>query len=500
MEREKPSKLYNKRNVAFIALFLIFGIFCIRFPYFVSGILLFSAAVFLFILVKTKSLGKGAAIALAAVLLFGYFSAFASLTLYNSYGPSGEAEIQARVISVSEIKSDSGEISYGYLADHIRANGKRYGGKISFYSEKKASVGDRVRASGKVEHNDLSFDSAYSAMQYRTGAKFSFTPSSLSFSSGKAPFSYSVREKVRSILVDAQGKRAGSFAYAMLFGDSSEMLYSDKQAMRSVGVAHVFAVSGLHVGVLSSVILFLLKKLKCKGWVNFAVLLPILGFYAYLSSFTPSVLRASIMTLVFLAANALGARYDAVSSLSLAAILILLFRPLYLFDVSFILSFLSVFGIVSLTDPLEKIFLRHGMKKGLASPLALSIATSVSIAPVSAVFFGRISFAGIALNLVVVPLASLSYVLTLAALLLTLVYSGFGTLLAAFRFIPLFIAELSIKVSAFGLAQSYAFSVAEVAVYYGALALVGKQSLLPRRVKLITAGIVTGVMMILIFV
>ena len=269
--------------------------------------------------------------------------------------------------------------------------------------------------------------------------------------------------------------------------------------MREVGVAHVFAISGLHVAVLAGVILFILRRFKVKDGVALLVLLPVFGFYAYLVGFTPSVLRAAIMVSLSLAASHFGLRYDDLSALGFAAVVLLLTRPLLLFDLSFVMSFLSIFGIHSLASPLKKAFVKHKIKERFASALALSIAATLALLPVSAVVFDNITLVGFLLNLVVVPLASISYVVSLFGLILTAIIPSFGAVLRVAQFLPLMIVEISAWAANLGLSEQYDFSAAETLVYYATLAFVGKYSLASRKVKIVASGIGTGVLALLIF-
>jgi len=426
-------------------------------------------------------------------LLGGY--ALARVTLYcrNEVGETGDASVTCRVIEVAE--KDEG---YTVTADSLSVNGKHRLGKITFDIDESVAIGDRMTLKGTVSIRTLSLNSIAGALEYRKGAKYAIKPYAYAAESGTPPLRYTIREKMRAALVSAQGERAGGFSYAMLFGDAEFMEDEDRSAMREVGVAHVIAVSGLHVGVLAAALLFLLRKLRLKDGVCLAILLPIFGFYAYLAEFTPSVLRASIMVSVSLAASALGQRYDDVSALSFAAILILLVRPLYLFDLSFLMSFLAILGIQSLGRPLERIFLRHKVPGRLASGLALSAATTIALIPVSALVFNRIAFVGFLLNIVVVPLASIAFVLNLAALLPTLVFPAFGAVLSLFGYLPLMIAELSGAAAALGLKTNYDFAVPEIVLYYATILFVSKYSLAKRTTKLVAAGIGGSVLIVLL--
>ena len=492
---EDKLRLFNLRFFPLFAAFLILGIFTVKVSLLVAVILWVVAIFIALTLLFMKRVSWFVALALVVTVFLGYGLASLELHYRNEVGLRGWGEVTCRVTGVTE---SDGE--YVVAADHLSAEGKSFSGGVAFMTDTPLSVGDRVTFYGEVRINMLSLESISSALQYRKGYKYTATCRDvIRVEEGARPLSYTVKQGAKDILIKYQGQRAGGFSYAMLFGDGEEMLEEDKSAMREVGVAHVFAISGLHVAVLAGVILFILRKCKVKDGVALLVLLPVFGFYAYLVGFSPSVLRAAIMVTLSLAASHFGLRYDDISALGFAAILLLLSRPLLLFDVSFIMSFLAVFGIQSLASPLKKAFISHKMNEKLAGALALSIAATLAILPVSAVVFGRIAFIGILLNLVVVPLCSVSYVITLFGQLLTAAYSGFGAILGAVKYLPLIICDISAWASLLGLSEKYDFGIAELLVYYAILAFTGKYSLASKKLKLVTGGMGAGVLAILIF-
>ena len=494
--KEGAFKLYNIRYLPLFAAFFILGIFCVKLSYATAAIIGGVAILCSLALLFTKSIKRPVAIALIVVVLFGYGIATLELHLRNDVGLSGEVQVTCRITDVTELADGS----YSVVADRVRQGAKSYDGGLTFRTEENLSVGDRLTINGEIEIREVSLQNVFSAIEYRKGAKYEITPETLIAEEGSPPLSYAIKEEVRAVLVQYEGERAGGFSYAMIFGDTEYMERADKSAMRAVGVAHVFAVSGLHIGVLAAALIFLLKKMRVKAKALPFVVFPFFAFYAYLVGFTPSVLRASVMVLVGLAASTLGERYDDLSAISLAAILILLVRPLYLFDVSFIMSFLAIFGIACLAKPLEKAFLKRKMKAPLASGLALSVAVSIALVPVSAVVFGEVSLIGFVLNILVVPLASVAYILTLISLLLTTLSPAFGALLSTVAYLPLFIIELSLRAAELGLVASYDFSAAEILLYYAILFFVGKYSLAKRKVKFVVGGTGLGALAILLFV
>lgn len=495
-QAEGKLRLFNVRYVPLFALALILGIFTVKVSIIVA-IILWVVAIFAFLaLLFTKNIKWPIAVALVAVLFLGYGIARLELHYRNDVGVHGRGEVTCRVTSVT----DEGDGIYTITADKVSAGGKSFMGGVAFSSGEAFEVGDRVTFYGEIEIIPLDLSGIYEALKYRKGEKYLATVEEIRrVEKGAPPLSYTIKSGAKDILISTQGERAGAFSYAMIFGDADEMWESDKQAMREIGVAHIFAISGLHVAVLAGAILFFLRKCRVKDGISLLILLPIFGFYAYLVGFTPSVLRAAIMVSLSLLASHLGMRYDDLSALAFAAILLLLTRPLLLFDLSFIMSFLSIFGIHSLASPLKEAFTRRGLKASFAGALSLSIAATLALVPISAMVFHRITPIGILLNLVVVPFASVSYILSLVGLVLTAIIPSFGAFLSAVKYLPLLISEISVWAAGLGLSEEYDFATAETLVYYATLAFVGKYSLASRRVKIVSGGIGLGVLSILIF-
>lgn len=172
----------------------------------------------------------------------------------------------------------------------------------------------------------------------------------------------------------------------LLGGNPAGMNEDTIEQFRTVGIAHLLAVSGLHVGILAGSVLVLLRFVR-RLWLRVALLGTFLLAYAALTAFTPSVLRACVMLLCTLPAMPLRRRIDLPSSLSLAFVLVLLVRPFALWNASFQLSFLAVAGLALLMPVLRRSLsvLGESASSAIASGLSVVIATM----PATALFFGR---------------------------------------------------------------------------------------------------------------
>lgn len=145
-------------------------------------------------------------------------------------------------------------------------------------------------------------------------------------------------------------------AKALILGDRDHL---DSEVVRSFGNAgamHVLAVSGLHVGLILALLLFVLSRFPnyVSKYNATLIALIIIWFYALLTGFSPSVLRAVVMFSLLTLAKLSGKNYDSINVLMISALILLLFDPLLLFDLGFQLSYLAMLGIFILYQPIMK--------------------------------------------------------------------------------------------------------------------------------------------------
>ncbi|HIZ04186.1 MAG TPA: ComEC/Rec2 family competence protein [Candidatus Borkfalkia avistercoris] len=220
----------------------------------------------------------------------------------------------------------------------------------------------------------------------------------------------SVRDALRGALFSGMEEEQAGVAYAMLTGDSGLIDEGMLDSFRYGGTAHVFAVSGLHIGVVYGLLSALMKKLRAKPFVRLPVIAAVLVFYAGVCGFSPSSVRAMIMCLALSFAGAVGLKYDALNSVSLAALCVLLVNPVYFYQVGFRLSVAAAGGIIVLGGSLSRLLARVPHMPGkLASAVGVSVSAQAATFPILLDSFGYISALGMLLNLVFVPLASFVY-------------------------------------------------------------------------------------------
>ncbi|MBO4726117.1 MAG: ComEC/Rec2 family competence protein [Clostridia bacterium] len=195
--------------------------------------------------------------------------------------------------------------------------------------------------------------------------------------------------------------------YAMLFGDKSALTWGLRNDFSASGLAHMLAVSGLHVGLLFWVVSTLLKVCRVPRRAHVWIVAPLLIFYAYLCGWQYAVMRAVIMCLVYAAAKRNLRVADPLSVLSLAAIIILLIFPYALVSVSFLLSFACVLGIILWYQTVYRVI--------PSQVVAMYVAVTLGSLPFVVYFFGAVPVLGIVTNVILVPLLVLSFYLGMFA-------------------------------------------------------------------------------------
>ena len=214
---------------------------------------------------------------------------------------------------------------------------------------------------------------------------------------------------------------------ALLLGQRDGLPEETRDAFSKAGVAHILAVSGLHIGLLSGFLLLILRKFLYPGAQTIAMAVFLL-IYCWLLNFMATAVRASILLLAGMYARGRGRGADSLSVLSAAFLMILLVQPMDLFSNGFILSFSAVLGIYLLRDVFGRVlrFIRSGR---IRSSLSVTCAAFLGTGIPSAMLFHRLSLVALAINPVISLLLSFMMPGYLVILALSCVFPSFAALL-----------------------------------------------------------------------
>lgn len=176
----------------------------------------------------------------------------------------------------------------------------------------------------------------------------------------------------------------------IVLGDKSIMDDEIHKAFRDVGAAHVLAVSGLHVGIVFSLLFFGLKKLP--NWATASI--SIIGIWAFiiLAGMPPSAMRAGTMFTLFSLGKLINKRAHPINILSFCALIHLFNEPMLLMDVGFQFSYLALLGIIVFFNKINaRIPCPHYSLKIPRDLTSLSVAAQIGVLPLSIYYFNQAS-------------------------------------------------------------------------------------------------------------
>ena len=321
----------------------------------------------------------------------------------------------------------------GSVITNCTINGEKAGNVYIYISPSDTlNAGDVIVFTAKPKTINLFKLGKMQSSYYRKNVKYSASVQGYEVQSGNSNLSEKFKMSVKKFLDKNMGDEQAELAYSVLFGDTAEIDPNTYTNFRTSGTVHILAVSGLHVGFLAGLLYFILGKCRMPRWLQFLITAIVLFMFAYLCGFTPSVTRATIMSLVFLSAGVFGKPYDLLTAVSISGLIILLIRPLYIFDIGFLLSFFCVLSIALFAKSITRGLRKIKIPNAIASSMAMTISTQIGILPFMANYFGTVSFFVIIANMIVIPLFALGFTLLVAFVLICLPLNFLGFLL----FIP----------------------------------------------------------------
>ncbi len=207
---------------------------------------------------------------------------------------------------------------------------------------------------------------------------------------------------------------------AILFGQRHLLPEAVQENFKNSGVAHLLAVSGLHVGLVAALFLGFCRRLRIKGPLPPAIAVLIIFGYAYLTGMRPPALRAAVMFSMASGALLLDRENDLPTAISIAALMTLLLNPLQLFTAGFQLSYTATLAIIYATPPIIDLFKHFKIPFFIRSLAAVTLAAQLGVLPICALHFQHVPLGVLWFNLLLLPVMPMVVGLGLVAAFLQL--------------------------------------------------------------------------------
>lgn len=215
----------------------------------------------------------------------------------------------------------------------------------------------------------------------------------------------SFRENMISRICCTIGSDSGGFLAGMIFGEKQYIDDNTKTSLYRSGIGHVLAVSGLHVSIIASIIMWIMNKLKVNKFIRFGIINLLFLFFIALVNYPVSAIRAVIMLDIMYSAPLFRRQNDSLNSIAVAALLISIAKPYSIYDSGFILSISGTFGIA--------VFGRYMAEKTdekFTSALVIGICTTLSVMPISMYYFDETSLVSPFANILLIPFCTLAMI------------------------------------------------------------------------------------------
>ncbi len=288
-------------------------------------------------------------------------------------------------------------------------------------------VGDRLTVNARLSApepiaNDYGFDSRKYALSrgILLNAEGGGQPKVTKGRGGLRRLAAKVRDQALSTGEKRLFGAARELYPAIVLGDRSQLSASLKKDLSSAGLSHIAAVSGLHLSVLSVILMFLLTIPFGRRRFARLLIIPPLIFFAFVTGCQPSVVRACIMCVIFQLSMVLYRESDGLSSLAAAFTAMTLWSPMLIYSTGFQLSVASTLGILLFCRPLMKPATRllsaelfdqgrisrfvAKILRGAAAITSVSLSAQIASFPISAGTFNYIPVYALPANLLTIPL------------------------------------------------------------------------------------------------
>ncbi len=242
-----------------------------------------------------------------------------------------------------------------------------------------------------------------------------------------------IRQRIVRSQIRWLGSPEGPIVSSMVLGSKAvDLPYDIRDSFIQVGLAHALAASGFQTSLILSLLLVITKRLSPRAQVSWGV--GVLVIFLGLTGLQPSVLRAVIMGFGALIALAMRRKVQSLGTLLIAATLLLLFNPLWIWDLGFQLSFLATLGLLVTVPPLIKKL--DWMPPAIACLIAVPIAASLWTLPLQLSVFGVVPVYSIVVNIITTPLISVISISGIISALIALIWPLAGSALSWLLYYP----------------------------------------------------------------
>ena len=376
------------------------------------------------------------------VLLFANLGFIRSQFEYKVDFPFDTKASQIQISGlIIHVASNGNQLKSIMAMDSVSVNGKKYLYKekaIIYFSDTAASIQPFSRVSMDYQAfrskraNPYSFDlEAYKTERSIASIGYGSNIKILEQTANHIPVRYHplwwrhlLTSRLDGLITESRGS---GLIKAMLLGQREELDKETVQVFSNTGAIHVLAVSGLHVGIIATLIYWLLSFFRIKKWLMPVTAIVTLLF-ALITGASPSVIRASILISLFLFGKRQKLYTNGYNLLAFVALVMLLIKPTDLYSISFQFSFTAILALLMFSQDFAKVFrTKNRLINWAWGILASSVAVQLLMTPLIIYYFSRFPTYFFASGFIAIPMAFVAVAGGILGLLISFVSEDLGS-------------------------------------------------------------------------
>ncbi|MCM1529571.1 MAG: ComEC family competence protein [Alistipes sp.] len=225
------------------------------------------------------------------------------------------------------------------------------------------------------------------------------------------------RNEMISRFRQLMGSDAGGFMSGMIFGEKQYLDSGIRDILYRSGIGHILAVSGLHVSIMASAAMAIMRRARVNRYIAFGAVNLFFLLIIILANYPVSAIRAVMMLDIMYAAPLFRRQNDSFNSLAAAALIICLANPYAVYSSGFILSVSGTFGIAVFAPYMAEGIKANGISGAMKRSLVTALCTSLSVMPAMLHYYDEVSLISPLSNIFIVPICSIAMLIGLLFIL-----------------------------------------------------------------------------------
>lgn len=311
---------------------------------------------------------------------------------------------------------------------------------VNYYEKFECKVGLKIKATGEIkEPSSRTIFNLFDYQKYLLSQKinYTFTAKEVIVLGEDNSIFYQLKNSLQDHIDSYQSK---DYLNSFVLGNSDFVSEEVMNSYQTNGISHLLAISGLNITIIAGIILFVLNKVNKREKINYFVVILALIFYMFLTNFTPSVVRATLMFIILTLAKMFNLKIETMYILLLVLSGYLLYNPYMVYHIGFLLSFVTTFYLVLFSDLIQN------TKGYLYQTFIISLIAFLASMPILINNFFTINLLSPFINIIFVPLVSMFiYPLSLITLVIKPLDGLFYTLVTLMEDLSLIISNVGLN-------------------------------------------------------